>query len=84
MAQQRWTNRILLITPSSRRTIAIRRVEVLCPVRRNSTLCCCKGHPAGFHFVGKVVLYLVFDLEVPFVQGDGRRPAIGKNNASFL
>jgi hypothetical protein len=66
---------LTLIAPSTSRTIAVRRVKVLRPVERNSTLRRCKGHPAGLHFVSEVILHPVFDLEVSFVQGDRRRPA---------
>jgi len=67
--------RLWLIAPSTCRTIAIRRVKVLRPVGGNSTLRRCKRHPAGFHCVGEVVLHPVLDLEVSFVEGDGRWPA---------
>lgn len=65
----------LLVAPSSGRTIAIRHIKVLRPVGGNSALRRSSGHSAGFHFVGKVVLHPVFDLEVSVIQGNGRWPA---------
>ena len=63
------------IAPSTRCAIAIRRVKVLRPVSGNTTLRRCERYPSGFHFVGKVVLHSVFDLEVSVIQGNGRWPA---------
>ena len=74
-SRQRWTCRLLLSAPSSSRTIAVCRAEILRPVEGDSTLRRLKRHLAGFHFVGKVVLHPVFDLEMAVFEGDARRPA---------
>jgi hypothetical protein len=58
-----------------RRTITIRRLKVSRAVDCNSTPRRCKGHPAEFHLVSKIVFHPVFDLEISVFKKPGRRSA---------